>query len=102
MKITTTLAAALLVGLITSPAFADVRGVDVEINVAPPGDREVVVPAPRQGFVYERPHYDWDGHAYVWREGRYIEERPGHVYVQPRIEHRGEHWFSHRGHWDDD
>ena len=94
-----TLAAAVVVALGTSPAFADVN---VEIGVAPPPDREVVIPAPRAGYVYEHPHYAWDGKAYVWNDGRYIEERQGHVYVQPQIEHRGEHWFFHRGHWDDD
>ena len=97
-----TLAAAVLVGVIASPALAEVHGVDIQIGVAPPPDREVVVPAPRTGYVYERPHYEWDGNAYVWRDGRYIEERPGHVYVQPQVEHRGEHWFFHHGHWDDD
>ena len=93
------LAAAVVVAVVTSPALADV---DVEIGVAPPPDREAVVPAPRAGYVYERPHYVWDGNAYVWSDGRYIEERKGHVYVQPQIEHRGEHWLFHRGHWDDD
>ena len=98
-----TLAAAIAIGALTSPAFAESRTVEVQIGVAPPVDREVVVvPAPREGYIYERPHYDWDGNAYVWRDGRYIEERRGHEYVQPRIEHRGEHWFFHRGHWDDD
>jgi len=98
MKIPT-LAAAVVVAVATSPALADV---DVQIGAAPPPDREVVVPAPRAGYVYERPHYSWDGNTYVWNDGRYIEERKGHVYVQPQIEHRGEHWFFHHGHWDDD
>lgn len=96
-----TLAAAAVVAIVASPAFAESR-VEVEIGVAPPPDREVIVPAPRAGYIYERPHYEWDGNTYVWSDGRYVEERRGHEYVQPRIEHRGEHWFFHRGHWDDD
>ena len=95
-------AAALTFGLLTSAGVAQARSVEVEIGAAPPPDRQVVVPAPRPGYVYERPHYAWDGRAYVWNDGRYIQERPGHVYEQPKIEHRGEHFYFRSGHWDDD
>jgi YXWGXW repeat-containing protein len=78
------------------------RDIAVEIGVAPPPERVEVVPAPRPGYIYERGHYTWDGRAYVWSEGRFIEERPGHVYAPPVIEHRGEHYYFRSGHWDDD
>jgi len=103
MKIATAIVATTLgIGLAAGAAIAQARSVEDEINTAPPADRAEVVPAPRTGYVYERGHYDWDGHAYVWNEGRFIEERPGHVYEQPMIEHRGEHYYFHKGHWDDD
>ena len=93
---------ALSIGIAAGAGIAQARSVEVEINAAPPADRVEVVPAPRPGYVYERGHYDWDGNAYVWNDGRFVEERKGHVYVQPGIEHRGEHYYFHHGHWDDD
>jgi len=103
MKMRSIVAAlALALGTLADAGAAQARDVEFEIGVAPPPDREVIVPAPRTGYIYERPHYRWDGHAYVWSEGRYIEERPGHIYVQPQIEHRGERYYFRSGHWDDD
>ncbi len=94
--------AALILGGTVGMGMAQGRTVDVEIDTAPPADRVEVAPAPRSGYVYERGHYAWDGHEYVWTEGQFIEERPGHIYTQPEIEHRGEHYYFHHGHWDDD
>lgn len=102
MKIRNVVLSALTLGLLAGVGVAQARSVEVEIDKAPPPDREVVVPESRQGYIYERPHYTWDGNAYVWSEGRFIEERPGHVYVRPRIEHRSEHYYFNSGHWDDD
>src|SRR5215831_2928450 len=90
------------VGIGIGAGGAQARTVEVEIGSAPPAARVEVVPAPRAGYIYERGHYAWDGHAYVWTEGRFIAERPGHVYRQPLIEHRGEHYVFRSGHWDDD
>jgi hypothetical protein len=81
------------VGIVTAAGIAQARSVEVEIYSAPPPGRVEVVPADRPGYVYERGHYAWDGHAYVWSEGRYIEMRQGHTYVQPMVEHRGEHYY---------
>jgi hypothetical protein len=103
MRIRTTIAATTIgLGILACAGIAQARSVEVEITTAPPPERYEVVPPPRAGFVYERGHYTWDGHAYVWTEGRFIEERPGHVYEQPMIEHRGEHYYFRSGHWDDD
>jgi hypothetical protein len=93
---------ALALGMLGGVGVAQANSVEVEIGVAPPPDREVIIATPRTGYIYERPHYGWDGHAYVWSEGRYIAERQGHVYVQPGIVHRGEHYYFRSGHWDDD
>ena len=94
--------AALTLGMLAGAGVAQARTIEVEIGTAPPPEREVIVAAPRAGYIYERPHYAWDGRAYVWSEGRYIQERPGHVYEQPTIVHRGEHYYFRSGHWDDD
>ena len=102
MRIRSTVATAVTVGMLTGAGVVQARNVEVEIGTAPPPDREVIIAAPRAGYVYERPHYAWDGRAYVWNEGKYIEERRGHVYEQPRLEHRGEHFYFRSGHWDDD
>ena len=93
---------ALGLSIATGAGIAQARSIEVEINTAPPPARVEVVPAERPGFIYERGHYTWDGHAYVWTEGRYIEARPGHTYEQPLIERRGEHYVFRSGHWDDD
>ena len=99
---TRSLVSAIAFAMLATAGVAQARTTEVEITVAPPPDREYIVPPPRQGYVYERPHYEWDGHQYVWTDGRFIEERPGHVYEQPRIVERGEHHYLNRGHWDDD
>ncbi|TMG81580.1 MAG: hypothetical protein E6H78_16550 [Betaproteobacteria bacterium] len=93
---------ALSLGLVAGAGVAQAGRVEVEIGVAPPPARVEVVPAPRPGYIYERGHYTWDGRAYAWTEGRFIEERQGHVYVQPSIEPRGERYYFRSGHWDDD
>ena len=89
-------------GLLAGAGMAQARSVELEINTAPPPERYEAVPAERPGYVYEHGHYKWDGHAYVWSDGRYVEARKGHSYVQPSIEHRGEHYYYRSGHWDDD
>jgi len=103
MKIGTAIAGTVVgISILAGAGIAQARSVEVEISSAPPAARVEAAPEPRPGYIYERGHYGWDGHAYVWSEGRYIEERPGHVYTQPMIEHRGEHYYYHSGHWDDD
>ena len=103
MRIRSAVAAvALSVGIVAVAGVAQARTVEVEIGVAPPPPREEIVPAPHPGYIYERGHYTWDGRAYVWSEGRFIEERPGHIYAPPVVEHRGEHYYFRSGHWDDD
>lgn len=87
----------------TGLAWAD-RYVDIEVNSAPPPPpaRIEVAPAPREGYIYAPGHYGWDGTRYVWMEGEYIKDRPGHHYEPAVIEREGEHWRFRAGHWDDD
>ncbi len=80
------------------------HGVDIQIGVAPPEARYEAVPAPREGYIYDRGHYEWDrdGNRYVWRDGRYIEKREGHEWHPSVIERDGDRWHYRSGHWDDD
>jgi len=78
------------------------RVIDLEINTAPPPPREEPAPPPREGYIYERGHYGWDGHQYVWTEGKYIPKREGHEWRSYVLEPKGERWHYRAGHWDDD
>ena len=78
------------------------RVVDVEIGVAPPAPRVEVVPAPRDGYIYEKGHYGWDGRQYVWTEGQFIPKREGREWRSYVLEQRGNKWHYRAGHWDDD
>jgi hypothetical protein len=81
-------ATAVLLGSI-SPAFSQI-GIDVQI--APPAPRVVVVPPPRVGWEWAPGYWRWDGHQHVWVEGRWLHARPGFHWV-------GEHWVEHHGHY---
>jgi hypothetical protein len=58
-------------------------------------------PGAASSYIYERGHYGWDGQQYVWSEGRFIQERPGHVYKPYAFECRGEVYYYRPGFWDD-
>jgi len=87
---------------IAVPAGAQARTVEFEVDVAPPAPRVEVVPAPRQGYVYEPGYWAYDGKQYTWSDGRFIAEREGHRYVPHVYEKRGERWVFRAGHWDDE
>ncbi|HEX9275615.1 MAG TPA: hypothetical protein VGA51_04350 [Casimicrobiaceae bacterium] len=76
--------------------------IDVEIGVAPPAARVEVVPAPREGYVYEPGHYAWNGSAYVWVDSQFIRSREGREWRPYVLERRGERWHYRAGHWDDE
>lgn len=90
-----TLAAVLLLGSV-APASAAI-GIDVEI--APPPARAVVVPAPRVGFVWAPGYWRWNGRRHVWVEGHWLRARPGFHWVPEHwVARRGRYHFV-RGHW---
>ena len=76
--------------------------IDLEIQEAPPPARVEIVPAPREGYIYERGHYIYDGQRYAWREGVFIRNREGHRYAPAELEQHGDKWRFRAGHWDDD
>jgi len=69
-------ALALAAGSVGIAGVAYAKVIDVEIGTAPPPARVEVVPAPREGYLYEKGHYETsDGQTYVWVEGKYIPNR---------------------------
>ncbi len=90
-------------GLGAAPA-ASFAATEIELTVAPPAERVEVVPAPREGYTWQRGYYRWDNDAkqYNWNEGRYIQNREGHRFIQHEWTHEGDKWRFRAGHWDDD
>lgn len=90
------LAATAFLGM-TSPAFSAV-GIDIQI-APPPPPANIIVPAPRAGFVWAPGYWRWNGRRHVWVGGRWLRARRGSHWVP-------EHWVEHhrhyrfvRGHW---
>ncbi|MGH8220099.1 MAG: YXWGXW repeat-containing protein [Steroidobacteraceae bacterium] len=89
------LAVVLLLGSI-APASAAI-GIDVQI--APPPARTIVVPPPRAGFLWGPGYWRWNGRRHVWVEGRWLRARPGFHWVPEHwVARRGRYHFV-RGHW---
>ena len=71
----------------------------LDIVVAPPAPRVVVVPEPRAGYVWAPGYWRWDGGQHVWIEGRWLPERRGYRWVPDRWDERGGRWYFEEGHW---
>src|SRR5437867_3511023 len=83
-------------GSMAAPATA----AEVFVRVAPPPPRTEVVPPPRQGWIWEPGHWEWNGHRHVWRHGVWVRERRGWRYHEPAwVEHDGR-WRFERGRWE--
>lgn len=70
----------------------------------PPARRETTPPpAPTEDAIWAEGHWAWrpegNGGRWAWVEGRWLDEKPGHVYVQPHWERHGRGWLFVRGHW---
>jgi hypothetical protein len=69
----------------------------------PPPRVETVPPPPGARMVWEPGHWFWNGHRYVWVDGRYVERRPsyGH-YVEGRWvwAPREGRWIWRPAHWE--
>lgn len=66
----------------------------------PPPRYAVVGVAPGPGYVWTPGWWDWRGHGWAWREGRWM--RPPHaraVWVAPEWRHEGRGYRFHRGYW---
>ena len=66
----------------------------------PPPVREVIIeaPGPRERFIWDPGHYEWDGYDYHWSPGHWIERRAGHWVPAEWVEtSRG--WRFRPDHW---
>jgi hypothetical protein len=96
----TFLAVALLSGLSACVAYvpAHARGV-VEIGVAPPPPRVIVVPEPRVGYVWAPGYWRWNGRTHVWVDGVWMRERRGYHWEPAHWEERHGRYHFEEGHW---
>jgi hypothetical protein len=71
--------------------------------IAPPAVREEIVPAPpdsAERVAWVRGRYEWNGAAYYWVPGHYIERpRPGLYWEPGRWVAVNGRWEWYAGHW---
>ena len=91
-----TLAAATL-GAMAAPAGAE--EIVVVAPSAPPAVLGEAVPAPRDGYVWDRGHWRWEHGRYVWAPGHWQPVRVGYHWVPGHWAPRGAHWAWVPGHW---
>lgn len=82
-----------------------VRTTEIVVTRPPPPLRNEEIPPPPSGgpaevYVWQRGHWHWDGHEYVWKPGHH-ERRPATTatWVPPEwVAHEGR-WVFKAGHW---
>ena len=86
----------------TALGFATVAGAQVYVRIGPPPVRHEVRPPhpPHPGWAWHDGYNRWDGHAYVWVPGSYVQPPYEHARWVPghwRNTPRGYVWVE--GHW---
>ena len=81
------------------PVASD-AAVVVDVAVAPPAPRVVVVPPQRAGYVWAPGYWRWNGARYVWVDGRWVHERRGYRWVPEQWVAAGPRWHFVPGHWE--
>ena len=95
------LVVSLLAGLCACVAESPARArAFVDIEVRPPPDRVVVVPAPRSGYVYAPGYWRWNGRTHVWVDGRFLRERRDAHWIPAHWEERHGRYHFEEGHWE--
>ena len=69
------------------------------VRIAPPPERDEVVPEPRNGYVWVAGHWDWRNRRHEWVRGAWLRERQGYAYQQPAWVERDGRWAMERGRW---
>jgi hypothetical protein len=72
----------------------------VDVDIRPPPDRVVVVPAARAGYVWAPGYWRWNGKRHVWVDGHWMRERRGEHWVPAHWEERRGRWHFEDGHWE--
>jgi hypothetical protein len=67
--------------------------------MAPPPPRVEVVPAPRDGYVWDQGRWRWEHGRYAWAPGHWQPVRVGYHWVPGHWAQRGPHWRWIEGHW---
>jgi len=84
----------------SSAAMPAAAQISINIGFAPPSPRYEVIPAPRVGFAWAPGYWHWENQRHIWRNGRWIEARPGSHWVADRWETRdGRHHYK-PGKWE--
>ncbi|HET7728733.1 MAG TPA: hypothetical protein VFK48_01755 [Usitatibacter sp.] len=89
--------AASTVGLLPLPSMAQHA---VYIDSPPPPPRHEVLPAHRNGYVWQPGYWDWRNGRHVWVRGYWVKERRGMYWHPNRWEQRDGRWHFERGRWD--
>lgn len=87
----------LLSGCVVAPArpVAEVR-----IGVEPPPPRvEAPPPPPASTWYWVNGYWRWEGNAYAWTPGHWVEPRVGEVFVPAVWRFEGGAWVLHPAHW---
>jgi WXXGXW repeat (2 copies) len=91
----------LLAGFFAAILSVNVFAADVFVRIAPPRpvvETRVVSPGP--GYVWTPGYHRWDGNAYVWTRGAWVQPpRPHARWVAHHWEHRRGGYVMVEGHW---
>ena len=102
-KVKSFLAAALLVGALASPAFAD--SFSVTIGNPPPAPIVEAIPAapgPMDMYVWRPGYWRWVDERHIWVPGHWAQRPHPHAeWEAPRWDHDGDHYRFYEGHWRD-
>jgi hypothetical protein len=72
----------------------------IEVPNPPPPPKEEAKPTtPEPGHIWVAGYWDYiDGH-HLWRDGRWVQGKPGYEYVRAHYEFDGKAWQFHVPHW---
>ncbi|QWT21413.1 YXWGXW repeat-containing protein [Bacillus sp. NP157] len=71
----------------------------VVVKRDPPVEVTEVDPGPREGWVWARGYWAWNGHDYDAVRGHWERVRPGYHYIHPHWENRKGQWILLTGTW---
>ncbi len=84
-------------------SLATFAAAQVVVRIGPPAhEREVVPPPPHEhpDWAWHAGYHRWDGNAYVWVPGAYVEPPHPHAHwVEGHWVHRNGGWVWKEGHW---